>query len=87
MQEAFWLFEIGRAWNEGGWEAVRALPSFWIVVLGAAALVPPTIIFIGVGDDWRETPLAAWFGLQPNEDEENWAIRARDIDKDGMPDI
>jgi hypothetical protein len=37
--------------------------------------------------DWRDTPLAAWFGVSPQDPDADWALRARDIDKDGTPDI
>lgn len=90
MQELAWLAEIIRIWLEGGtWADVHKAPGFQTLVGMAAWLVPSSIILIGISGwtDWRETPLAAWFGFARRDPDENWAEEARDIDKDGLPDF
>lgn len=90
MQELAWLAEIVRVWLEGGtWAEIKALPGFMALVLLAAALVPSSLILIGIGGgaEWRDTPLAAWFGFARRDPNESWTERARDLDKDGKPDF
>lgn len=90
MQELIWLAEPIRIWLEGGtWAEIRSAHGFQMLVLLAAALIPSSIILVGIGGahEWRESPLALWFGLGPRPEEENWTERARDIDKDGAPDF
>ncbi len=90
MQELAWLAEIVRIWLDGGtWAEIKAAPGFMALLLLAAVLVPSSLIAIGISGwtDWRETPIAAWFGIARRDPNEDWAERARDIDKDGMPDF
>lgn len=88
MQEAIWFFELIRMWIDGApLEDIVQAPQFFMLACLAAALVPASVIILGIGGThWRDTPVARWFGFKPYE-EDNWAERARDIDKDGMPDI
>jgi hypothetical protein len=87
MQELAWVAEMARVWLEGGsWAEIQATRGFEALALTAAFLLPSTLIAIGIGmTDWHETPLGAWFGARAPD--ENWAERARDLDKDGAPDI
>lgn len=90
MQELAWLAELIRVWLEGGtWAEIQATQGFRMLVGGAAWLVPSSIIAIGISgtDTWRETPLAAWLGFRRTDPSEGWAERARDTDKDGLPDF
>jgi hypothetical protein len=89
MQEIAWLLEPIRIWLEGGsWAEIKSSQGFIALVLLASALVPSSLIALGIGTtDWRETPLAQWFGVDPRDPNADWAERARDIDKDGMPDF
>jgi hypothetical protein len=89
MQEIAWLLEPIRIWLEGGsWAEVKASQGFIALVLLAAALVPSSLIALGIGmTSWRETPLAQWFGVDPRDPDAGWAERARDLDKDGMADF
>lgn len=90
MQELVWLAEPVRIWLDGGtWAEIKAAPGFQALVLLAAALVPSSLILIGIAGahEWRESPLALWFGFGPRAEDENWAERARDLDKDGSPDF
>lgn len=90
MQELAWLAEVIRIWLEGGtWAEIKAAPGFFMLVMLCAALIPSTLIAVGIGGwtEWRETPLAAWFGVDPRDPSEDWAERARDLDKDGTPDF
>lgn len=90
MQELAWLLEPIRIWLDGGsWAEVKAAPGFVATVLLGAALIPSTIIALGINgwDTWRETPLAAWFGVDPRDPDADWAESARDLDKDGTPDF
>lgn len=84
------IAELLRIWIDGGsWADIQAAHGFRILVGLAAWLIPSTIIMLGIGmTEWHETPLGIWLGARgPSPDEENWAERARDIDKDGMPDF
>jgi hypothetical protein len=91
MQELAWLLEPIRIWLEGGtWAEISSAPGFQILIFGAAVLVPSSIIAMGLGtSEWRETPLARWFGAEQSDPGEDsmWTWRARDIDGDGTPDI
>jgi hypothetical protein len=90
MQELSWIAEVIRIWIEGGtWQDIKAAEGFRMLVLLAAILVPSTVILLGIGGatEWRSTPLAIWLGFSPDDPDENWAERARDLDKDGEPDI
>lgn len=90
MQELAWLLEPLHIWLSGGsWAQIKAAPGFMMLVLLGAALIPSTIIAMGIGaTEWRETPLAMWFGLgRPDPREHGWAERARDLDGDGRPDF
>lgn len=90
MQELAALAEVIRIWMEGGtWAEIKAAPGFVMLVMLAAALVPSSLILIGIGgvEEWRATPMARWFGVSPVDPDANWAERARDLDKDGQPDI
>jgi hypothetical protein len=82
------IAEVIRIWIEGGsWADVTAAHGFQAVVSFAAFAVPSTLIALGIGmTEWYETPLGMWFGARPQEDE-HWAERARDLDKDGLPDF
>lgn len=88
MQEFAWIAETLRVWLEGGsWADISATQGFQHLVLLAALLVPSTVIALGIGaTEWRETPLGVFFGAKPPVDD-NWAERARDLDKDGSPDF
>lgn len=88
MQELAWIAETIRVWLEGGTFAdIKATEGFRLVVAAAAWLVPSTLITLGIGmTHWHETPLGAWFGAR-SPDRDDWASRARDLDKDGMPDF
>ena len=87
MQELAALAEVIRIWAEGGtWAEIKAAPGFaWLVML-AAALVPSSLILVGM-EEWRATPMARWFGVSPVDPDADWAERARDTDKDGVPDF
>jgi hypothetical protein len=90
MQELAWLAEIIRIWLEGGtWADIQAAPGFRGLVGLAAWLIPSSLILVGISGwtDWRETPMAAWFGFARRDPKENWAEEARDVDKDGLPDF
>mgnify|MGYP006969350478 CR=1 FL=1 len=90
MQELVWLAEPIRIWLEGGtWAEIQAAHGFRALVGLAAFLIPSTLILLGIGglSEWRETPLAFWLGFSPRDPNEDWAEKARDIDKDGMPDF
>lgn len=89
MQELAWAAEPIRIWIEGGtWAEISSSRGFQILMLLACVLVPPSIIALGIGTTgWRETPLAQWFGFDPEDPDANWAERARDRDKDGLPDF
>jgi hypothetical protein len=88
MQELAWLAEPLRVWLEGGsWADIQATQGFRTLAVLAAALIPSTLIALGIGmTDWHETPLGVWFGAKPPQDD-NWAERARDLDRDGTPDF
>jgi hypothetical protein len=89
MQELAWIAEMVRVWLEGGsWADIQATRGFEALVMGAALVLPPTIIALGIGmTEWHETPLGAWLGPRPPPEDANWAERARDLDKDGFPDF
>lgn len=90
MQELAWLGEVIGLWLRGAsWAEIKAAPGFFMLMIASAALVPSTLIFVGIRGltDWRETPLAFWFGVSREDPDADWALRARDIDKDGTPDI
>lgn len=90
MQEIAWLLEPIRIWLEGGcWTEIKASEGFVALALLSAAIIPSTLIMIGVGGwaEWRQTPFAQWFGFASEDRDANWAERARDINKDGAPDI
>ena len=90
MQELSWLAELIRIWAEGGtWAEIKAAPGFAMLVMLAAALVPSSLILVGIGgmEEWRATPMARWFGVSLVDPDADWAERARDLDKDGQPDI
>lgn len=90
MQELAWLGEVIGLWLRGAsWAEIKAAPGFFMLVILSAALVPSTFILIGIGGwaEWRNSPLAAWFGVSPEAPDADWALNARDIDKDGIPDI
>jgi hypothetical protein len=88
MQELAWIAETVRVWLEGGsWADIKAAEGFRMLVVLAAALIPSTLIALGIGHtSWHETPLGVWFGAKPPADDD-WAERARDLDKDGAPDF
>lgn len=70
---------------EGG--DLRDKPRALMLVSVLAALVPASLIALGIGmTEWRETPLAQFFGWR-SPPVDDWATRARDIDKDGTPDF
>ena len=88
MQELAWTAETLRVWMEGGsWADIQATKGFEFLVVCAAWLIPSTVIALGIGmTEWRETPLGAWMGARgPGNDD--WAERARDLDKDGLADF
>ncbi len=91
MQELAWLLEPIRIWLQGGtWAEISAAPGFRILALLSAALVPSSLIAVGIGHtEWRETPLARYFGFEPKApgEESMWTLSARDLDKDGTPDF
>lgn len=89
MQELIWLIEPVRVWLDGGsFKEIAATEGFWMLAVLAAALVPSTIIAWGMGaSDWRETPLAGYLGFAAEDPDADWAERARDRDKDGLPDF
>jgi hypothetical protein len=90
MQELAWLADIIRIWLEGGtWADIQKAPGFAGLLGLAAWLVPSSLILIGIHGwtEWRETPIATWFGFARRDPKENWAEEARDIDKDGLPDF
>jgi hypothetical protein len=90
MQELAWLAEVIRIWAEGGtWAEIKAAPGFFMLVMLGAALVPASLILVGIGglEEWRETPMARWFGVSPVDPDADWAERARDTDKDGVADF
>lgn len=89
MQELTWLLEPIRIWLEGGsWAEINSSRGFMSLALLLAGLVPSSLITLGIGTtEWRETPLAQWFGINPCDPDAGWAERARDLDKDGMADF
>ncbi len=90
MQELVWLGEvIGLLLRGASWAEIKAAPGFFGLVVLSAALIPSTLILVGIGGstEWRNTPLASWFGISPEDPDADWALEARDIDKDGIPDI
>jgi hypothetical protein len=89
MQELAWIAETLRVWMEGGsWADIKATDGFQHLIILLAALIPSTIIAMGIGlTDWRETPLAQWLGFNPRDPDADWAERARDLDKDGTADF
>lgn len=90
MDELAALAELARIWLEGGsWEKIQAAEGFRVLAFGAAALVPSSLILIGIGglEEWRQTPLAMWFGARRDDPEASWSERARDLDGDGWPDF
>ena len=90
MQELAWLAEVIRIWLEGGsWAEIKAAPGFFMLVMLAATLIPSTLILVGISGwgEWRDTPLATWFGFNREDPDADWALHARDLDKDGTPDI
>jgi len=90
MQELAWLGEVIGLWLRGAsWAEIKAAPGFFLLVMLSAALIPSTFIALGIDGwtDWRRTPLAIWFGVSSDDPDADWALRARDLDKDGAPDI
>lgn len=89
MQELMWLLEPIRIWLDGGsWEQIKASQGFISLTLLSAILVPSSLIALGMGTtEWRETPLAQWFGIDPADPDADWTERARDLDKDGTADF
>lgn len=89
MQEIAWLLEPIRIWLEGGtWAEIKSSQGFVALAVLSAVLVPSSLIALGIGTtEWRETPLAQWFGVDPADPNEGWAERARDLDKDGTSDF
>ncbi len=88
MQELASIAEMIRIWLEGGtWADIQATRGFHALVASAAWLIPSTIIMLGIGmTEWHETPLGVWMGARrPHAN--NWTERARDLDKDGLPDF
>lgn len=83
------LAELLRLWLEGAsGDEIRSSRGFGVVMGLAAWLIPLTVIALGIGlTEWRETPLAVWLGFSPRDPDSDWAVRARDIDKDGAPDF
>lgn len=86
MQE---VAELIRIWLEGGsWKDILAADGFQLVVATACWVVPASIVALAFGvDSWRQLPLAAALGFSPPAKDEDWAERARDLDKDGLPDF
>jgi hypothetical protein len=78
-----------RIWLDGGtWAEIKSSQGFIALLLLFSALVPSSLIALGIGTTtWRETPLAQWFGVDPIDPDADWAERARDLDKDGMADF
>ncbi len=90
MQELAWLLEpIGIWLNGGSWAEIKAAPGFLMLLITATALVPGSLILMGIGgfEEWRNTPLARWWGVSERDPDADWAERARDLDKDGTPDF
>ncbi|MGD9965351.1 MAG: hypothetical protein AB7T59_02415 [Hyphomonadaceae bacterium] len=89
MQELVWLIEPMRILLEGGsWAQIKGSQGFTALLLTASVLIPSSLIAVGIGTTtWRETPLAQWFGINPDEPDADWAERARDLDKDGTADF
>lgn len=89
MQELAWLLEPIGIWLEGGsWEEIKHSQGFISLAIISAVLVPSSLIAVGIGTtEWRETPLAQWFGVDPRDPDTDWSARARDLDKDGTPDF
>ncbi|GAM99289.1 hypothetical protein U91I_02935 [alpha proteobacterium U9-1i] len=72
-------------WLKGG--ALRDILATPLVAT-LAFLVPSSLIALGIGlTEWHETPLARWFGVRAPREDDNWTERARDLDKDGLPDF
>ncbi|MGE0595493.1 MAG: hypothetical protein AB7P07_03965 [Hyphomonadaceae bacterium] len=82
------IAELLRIWIEGGtWAEIKAAQGFHVLLATACFAAPSSIIALGIGHtDWRETPLALVLGFRPREPDD-WAARARDTDKDGLPDF
>lgn len=72
----------------GTLQEAQATKGAFILIGGALALVPASIIGLSIGlMDWRETPLAQVLGFRPKEEDRSWMDRAADLDGDGWPDI
>jgi len=89
MQELMWLLEPIKIWLEGGtWVEIKSSQGFISLAVLSSILLPSSLIAVGIGTtEWRETPLAHWFGIAPEDPDTDWASRARDLDKDGTPDF
>jgi hypothetical protein len=89
MQELAWLLEPIGIWLTGGdWTEIKYSQGFISLAILGAVLVPSSLIAVGIGTtEWRETPLAQWFGVDPADPDADWADRARDLDKDGWADF
>jgi hypothetical protein len=96
--EIIWIFEALRTLATGG--DIGALfdkPGFVSTMIWLAAIVPMTVIALGIGViEWGDTPLGRWFGAAPSEPIRSLAdIDAdlkkyetwRDLDGDGRGDF
>jgi hypothetical protein len=84
MLELQALADMFRAFMEG--RDVVATEGFRQICVAMTFIIPASVIggLIAAGD-WHETPLGQWLGLKAPDD--SWAVRARDLDKDGQPDF
>jgi hypothetical protein len=72
----------------GTLEQARETEGAFLLIGGALALVPASIIGLSIGlMNWRETPLARLLAFKPAEEDRSWMDRAGDLDGDGRPDI
>ncbi len=83
------LIEPVRTIVHGGeWKGLLASEGFQHLLVAMAFAIPSSLIALGIGTtSWRETPVAAWLGINSRDPAEGWAERARDTDGDGRPDF
>lgn len=86
-----WILEPLRIWLEGGsWAEISRSGGFTMLVVVICFVVPASLFALAYGvESWRKTPIGWLLGVRPEDpaDDRDWLYKARDIDKDGIPDI